>query len=189
MTPETEKKYDSSLKQIKSSSTWKSASTSQRKEAEAHLYSFLTEDGEDMEATRAEARALGIDETEYTLWRLAGEMVNADGEGTLSAREKAAALQHLDLDSDTEWDLYLFKVGEDKAKGARYAREQGVSADTYADFKEMLYVVDKPTKSGTLGTFTQDEITEAIRKLDGLSQKEKRALWQSENLKSKKNPF
>lgn len=189
MTPETEKKYDNSLKRVQASQTWKSASSTQRKEAEAHLYSFLTEDGEDMEETRAEARLLGIDETEYTLWKLAGEMVNADGKGDLSAKEKAAALQKLDLDSNTEWDLYLFKVDEDKAKGARYAREQGVSADIYADFKEMLYEVDKPTKSGTLGTFTQDEVTEAIRHLDGLSQKEKRALWQSENLNSKKNPF
>ena len=189
MTPETEKKYDSSLKRVQASQTWKSASSTQRKEAEAHLYSFLTEDGKEMEATRAEARALGIDETEYTLWKLAGEMVNADGKGDLKAKEKAAAIQKLDLDSNTEWDLYLFNIDEDKAKGARYAREQGVSADIYADFKEMLYEVDKPTKSGTLGTFTQDEVTKAIRNLNGLSQKEKRALWQSENLKSKKNPF
>ena len=189
MTPDTEKKYDSSLKRMQTSQTWKSASSTQRKDAEANLYSFLTSDSEDMEATRAEARALGVDETEYTLWQLAMGMANTDGKDGLSAKEKATALQHLDLDSDTEWDLYLFKVGEDKAKGARYAREQGVSADTYADFIEALYKVDKPTKSGTLGTFTQGETAEAVRSLDGLTQKEKRALYQSVNTTWKKNPF
>ena len=186
MTPETNKQYDNSLKRIQSSQTWKSASSTQRKDAEADLHSFLTSDSEDMEATRAEARALGIDETEYTLWQLAKGMANNDGKDGLSTKERAAAIQKLDLDSDTEWDLYLFK---NETKGATYARDNGVSADTYADFIEALYKVDKPTKNGNYGSFTQDEATEAIKKLDGLSRKEKAALWQSVNTKWKKNPF
>ena len=186
MTPESEKKYDSSLKRVQSSRAWKSATTSQRKEAEADLYDFLTSDSKDMVKTRAEARALGIDETEYTLWQLAQEMANKDGKDGLSARERAAAVKNLDLPSDTEWDLYLFN---NESKGASYARAQGVSADTYADFVEALWKVDKPNKNGKLGTFDQSEETAAINSLKGLSQKERRALWQSANQTSKNNPF
>ena len=189
MTPENEKKYDNSLKRVQTSQTWKSANAEQRKNAEADLYSFLTSTGEAMENVRAEARDLGIDETEYTLWQLAKDMANTDGKDGLSAKEKAAAIQKMDLDSNTEWDLYLFNVKENEAKGARYARDKGVDANTYADFIETLYKVDKPTKSGTYGTFTQDEATAAVKMLEGLSQKEKSALWQSVNTTRKKNPF
>ena len=186
MTPETEKKYDSSLKRVKSSQTWRKASASERKEAEGYLYDFLTSTSEDMQATRTEARKAGIDETEYTLWQLAKEMANKDGKDGLTTKERANAIKMLDLGSSTEWDLYLFN---NESKGAEYAREKGVTADTYADFIESLYKVDKPTKTGEYGTFTQDEARKAVKSLKGLSQKEKAALWQSVNTKWKNNPF
>ena len=188
MSPDVEDKYDAKLKQIKKSDVWESANKDQKKNAEAALYDFLTSDSESMEKTREEAVALGIDETEYTLWQLAKEMAKDKGDGNegFSKRERADAIQRLDLDSNTEWDLYLFNNEDD---GASYARKQGVKSDTYANFIESLHKVDKPTKSGKYGSFTQEEAEAAIRKLKGLSQKEKAALWQSVNTKWKKNPF
>jgi len=186
MTPSKEKQYDSSLSKIKSSRTWQSASPVQRKKAELNLYDFITSTSKDIQETRAEARALGIDETEYTLWQLAKEMANTDGKDAINTRERAAAVKMLDLPSDTEWDLYLFK---NESRGATYAYENGIECDTYADFIEALNRADKPTKSGNYGSFTQDESTQAVKSLDGLSRKEKATLWQSVNSSWKKNPY
>ena len=188
MEPAAEKKYDNSLNKIKSSKTWKSANTKQRKEAEAELYNFLTSTSEDMVKTRTEAKMYGVDETEYTLWQLAKEMANTDGKDGLTKLEKANALKMLDLDSDSAWDLYLFK---DDSKSATYVRDNGVQSDTYAEFIEALDKYDEPTKSGKYGSYTQEEAYRAINSLKGLSRQEKATLWQSVNSswKAKNNPF
>lgn len=185
MTPEDEKKYDSSLGRVKTSRAWKSATSKQRKSAEADLYSFLTSTSESVKEIRAEARALGIDETEYTLWQLAKEVVN-DKKASISTTERAKAIQMLDLPSDTEWDLYFFK---NDSTGATYAYEKGIECDTYADFIEMLDKYDKPTKNGNYGSYTQAEVREAIDNMKGLSKKEKSTLYQSVNTKWKNNPY
>ena len=185
MTPDIEDKYDSSLSKVKASRVWESASAEQRKNAEDDLYSFLTATSESMEKAREEAREMGIDETEYTLWQLAKEMVN-DEKTAISTKERAAAMQLLDLPSDTEWNLYLFK---NESKGAAYVYENGIESDTYADFIEALNKADKPTKSGNYGSYTQAEATEAINNLEGLTREEKAILWQSVNSSWKKNPF
>ena len=180
-----EKKYKSSLEKVKQSQLWKSATATQRKDAETDLRNFLTSTSEDMGNVRAEALKYGIDETEYTLWQLAKEMVS-DGKDGVNAKEKVAAVKLLDLPSDAEWGLYLLN---NESKGATYAYENGVDSDTYAAFIEMLYEVDKPSKSGKYGTFTQDEATDAVNRLEGLSRQEKAALWQSVNTTWKKNPY
>ena len=97
MTPETEKQYDSSLTRIKSSKAWQSANETQRKNAEADLYEFLTSTSDDMVKMRAEATAFGVDETEYVLWQLARDMAESNGNTSLDAKEKASALNMLDL--------------------------------------------------------------------------------------------
>ena len=141
-----------------------------------------------MVKTRAEAKMYGVDETEYTLWQLAKEMANTDGKDGLAKLEKANALKMLDLDSDSAWDLYLFK---DDSKSATYVRDNGVQSDTYAEFIEALDKYDKPTKSGKYGSYTQEEAYRAINSLKGLSRQEKATLWQSVNSswKAKNNPF
>ena len=139
MTPETEEQYDSSLDRVKSSSVWNSASSTQRKNAEADLYNFLTSTTEDMEKTRAEARAFGVDETEYTLWQLAIEMADqpkgAEGSGSYSAKEKAEAINLLDFDD--EEIAYFFGKGLND-----YAKEElnetlnaGIDMQEYVNFK------------------------------------------------------
>lgn len=127
MTPEDEKKYDSSLSKVKSSQAWKSANATQRKEAESDLYDFLTSTSEAMEKTRAEARAFGVDETEYTLWQLAKEMVN-DDKDSLNAKEKAEAIEMLDLGNSELAYFYNTDTG-DKAYAA------GINIENFAMFK------------------------------------------------------
>jgi hypothetical protein len=128
MTPDTEKKYDSSLKRVQSSKAWKSASATQRKDAEADLYNFLTSTSKDMEKARAEARTFGVDETEYTLWQLAKEMVDSDGNNNLNAKEKAAAIEMLNL-SNSELAYFYGTETSDKAFAG------GVDIENYAMFK------------------------------------------------------
>ena len=127
MTPVDEKKYDSSLNRVKSSQAWKSANEEQRKDAEDSLYDFLTSTSEAMEKTRAEARAFGVDETEYTLWQLAKEMVN-DSKDSMNAIEKAAAIEMLDL-GNSELAYFYNTETADKAYAA------GVDIESFAMFK------------------------------------------------------
>jgi hypothetical protein len=93
MSPTTEKTYNRSLKQIKTSDVWKSANATQKKDAQADLYNYLTSTSDDMKETRAEAKAHGVDETEYTLWKLALDMIDQPkdekGHGSYSIKEKA----------------------------------------------------------------------------------------------------
>jgi len=127
MTPDTEKKYDSSLKRVQSSQVWESATEKQRKEAEDSLYSFLTSTSDEMEKTRAEARAFGVDETEYTLWQLAKEIVN-DDTASMNAKEKAAAIEMLDL-GNSELAYFYGTETSDKAFAG------GVDIENFANFK------------------------------------------------------
>lgn len=139
MTPETEKKYDNSLKRIQSSQVWKSASPTQRKEAEADLHSFLTSDSDSMEKLRAEARASGVDETEYTLWQLAIEMADQPdgqkGSGSYDLKEKAEAINSLDL-GDKEI-AYFFGKGLNASSKEELDEtlNAGIDLKEYVNFK------------------------------------------------------
>ena len=60
-----------------------------------------------------------------------------------------------------------------------------------AAIETSLDYVDRPTKSGRYGTYTQEEAYRAIKRLNGLSRQEKEILWQSVNTswKASNNPF
>ena len=139
MSPEAEAKYDKSLKTIQSSKVWKSASAEQRKEAEADLYSFLTSDTDSMEEMRTEARAYGVDETEYTLWQLAIEMADQPkgqkGNGTYDYKEKAEAINSLNL-GDKEI-AYFFGKGLNKSakEEIKEVLSEGIDLIDYVNFK------------------------------------------------------
>lgn len=139
MTPTTEKKYDSSMKQISSSEVWKTATAEQRQDAKADLYEFLTSDRDDFVKTREEAKAAGVDETEYTLWKLAIEMADQpkgeEGSGNYDSTEKAKAINSLDLGN--EEIAYFFGRGANE-----YAKEEieetldaGIDMLKYVNFK------------------------------------------------------
>lgn len=139
MTPKDEKKYDSSLSKIKSSDIWKSANATQKKAAEAELYNFLTSDTESVEKTRAEAREFGVDETEYTLWKLAIEMADQPkgekGSGSYDYKEKAEAINSLNL-GDSEI-AYFFGQGlnESSKEELNEILSAGIDVQEYVNFK------------------------------------------------------
>ena len=139
MTPTTERKYNSSFTQIQSSEVWQSATPEQRKDAKADLYSFLTSDSEDMKKTRAEAEAAGVDETEYTLWKLAIEMADQPegekGSGSYDFKEKAKAINSLDLGN--EEIAYFFGKGLNEWAKQELTKVQsdGIDLQAYVNFK------------------------------------------------------
>lgn len=139
MTPAVEKKYDSSLSQIKSSGVWKSANSTQRKEAEADLYNFLTSDSKTMEETRAEAKAAGVDETEYALYQLAIEMADQPkgekGSGNYDYKEKAEAINSLNL-GDEEIAYFFGKgLNEYGKQELNQVLSDGIDVQDYVNFK------------------------------------------------------
>ncbi len=143
MTPETEKKYDSSLNRIKSSQAWKSANATQRKDAEADLYQYLTSTSDDMVEMRAEATAFGVDETEYVLWQLARDMAESNGNTSLDAKEKASAFDMLDL-GDSEITYF-------------YGTEQADEAFAYG-IDMMNYAMFKASVNGLKGDDKKDKV-------------------------------
>lgn len=59
---------------------------------------------------------------------------------------------------------------------------------------DMLYLLalsmaDEPTESGKLGTYTNDEVEDAINMLTGLSDEEKSYLWTAQGKSEKSNPW
>ena len=143
MTPETEKQYDTSLNRVKTSTAWKSANETQRKDAEAALYKYLTSTSDDMVEMRAEATAFGVDETEYVLWQLAKDMAESNGNDSLNAKEKASALEMLDLDNS---EITYF-----------YATEQADEAFAYG-IDMMNYAMFKASVNGLKGDDKKDKV-------------------------------
>lgn len=139
MSPDDEKKYDSSLKKVKSSKVWKSANATQKKNAEADLYNFLTSTTDNMKKLRTEAKAYGVDETEYTLWQLAIEMADQpkgeEGSGSYDYKEKAEAINSLNL-GDREI-AYFFGKGltESGKEELNDVLSEGIDVQDYANFK------------------------------------------------------
>lgn len=139
MSPDKEKRYDSSIRKVKSSGAWKSATTIQRKNAEADLYEFITSTSEDMVKTRAEAGAFGVDETEYTLWQLAIEMADQPkgqkGSGSYDLKEKAEAINSLNL-GDEEIAYFFGKgLNESSKEELNETRSAGIDLREYVNFK------------------------------------------------------
>jgi hypothetical protein len=139
MSPTTEKTYNRSLKQIKTSDVWKSANATQRKDAQADLYNYLTSTSDDMKETRAEAKAHGVDETEYTLWKLALDMIDQPkdekGHGSYSIKEKAEAINSLELGEDEI--AYFFGLGmqENGKQELDEVIDAGIDLEDYVNFK------------------------------------------------------
>ena len=104
----------------------------------------------------------------------------------ISEQQVADIILDMAQNDPEAWKMYLSMYD---SKGAIYAYEKGVGGTDYMNFLNTLEEVDKPTKSGKLGTYTQEEATKAIKKLKGLSREEKAALYQSVNTNWKNNPF
>ena len=139
MSPDVEKKYDNSLSKVRTSDIWEKANATQRKEAEADLYSFLTSDSEDMEKAREEAMLNGVDATEYTLWQIAIEMADQpkgeEGSGSYSAKEKAAAINSLNLGEKEMAYFYGKGLNESAKDELNQVISDGIDIQDYINFK------------------------------------------------------
>ena len=109
-----------------------------------------------------------------------------DNGGKISKQEVVDIILDMAQNDSETWKMYLSMYDSEKDY---YAYDEGIKGETYMHFLEALNEADEPTKSGEYGTYTQDEAKEAVNSLDGLTQAEKRALWQSVNTGWKKNPF
>lgn len=172
MTPDDENKYDSSLRKVKSSNVWKSANATQRKEAEADLYSFLTSTSEAMEKARAEAREFGVDETEYTLWQLAIEMADQPkgqkGSGSYDYKEKAEAINSLNL-GDSEIAYFFGKgLNETSKEELNETIEAGIDIQEYVNFKAAASEMkaDKNAKGNSIPNSKKRKVVKYLNNAD-----------------------
>ena len=95
--------------------------------------------------------------------------------------------------SSLEGDLYNLTVGNsDGIKlqekidgGAAY----GIDETDYLLYRLSLHVVDQPSESGKLGSYTGEEVQAAIDMLTGLSDNAKSYLWEAQGKSEKSNPY
>lgn len=139
MSPDVEKKYDNSLSKIRTSDVWKKANATQRKEAEADLYNFLTSDSEDMEKAREEAMLNGVDSSEYALWQIAIEMADQPkgekGSGSYDTKEKAEAINSLNLGEKEMAYFYGRGLNESGKEELNQVMSDGIDIQDYINFK------------------------------------------------------
>jgi len=136
----------------------------------------------------ATADAFGTNVGSYLSFRSEVNSTRKENGDKITKQQVADIVLDMAQNGSDAWKMYLSMYDGEKDL---YAYNEGVAGDTYMEFIMSLDEVDEPTKSGKYGTYTQDEATAAIEMLDGLSRKEKAALWQSVNTswKEKNNPF
>ena len=77
------------------------------------------------------------------------------------------------------------KIQEKIDGGAAY----GLDETEYMLYLLALSMADKPTESGKMGTYTNDEVAEAIHMVPGLTDEERSYLWTAQGKSDKSNPW
>lgn len=95
--------------------------------------------------------------------------------------------------SGLEDDLYDLVTG---TKAGEKLREKidagaafGIDDTDYLLYRFALSITDKPTESGNMGSYTNDEVEEAINMLTGLSDEARGYLWTAQGKSEKSNPW
>lgn len=101
----------------------------------------------------------------------------------------ASAEQRKALEEDL-YDLTVanssgIKLQEKIDGGAAY----GIDEVDYLLYRLALHVVDQPTESGNLGSYTGDEVEAAIDMLTGLDDEARAYLWEAAGKSEKSNPY
>lgn len=81
------------------------------------------------------------------------------------------------------------KAGEKLRETIDDGSAYGIDDADYLLFRLALSVVDQPTQSGKMGSYTNEEVEEAIGMLTGLSGEAKSFLWTSQGKSDKSNPW
>ena len=155
--PEQKGTYNSSMKRITSSDAWKSASKDDRVDAKELLHSIIYRVDKELNEKLDGLDDYGIDDAEYVLYQLALDVHNTDGEKPVTKTEFVDGLQSLNFNSDELWGLYLDRYD---SKGANYAREAGVSGETYLAYLDNLGDISDGK------TVKKSEAVDAIQKLN-----------------------
>ena len=175
------------------SKAYKSLSNEEKVEAIEAVYEYADQKAKEAvskykpETWVTNADAFGSDVGNYFAFR--AETSSARGEdGTLSKNEGVDIIIGAAQNDAEAWNMYLSMYD---SYGANYAKNNGVDGLKYVEFVDTLDEVDKPTESGKMGTYTQEEATEAIRRITGISNRDRAILWQSvnKNWKPKNNPW
>lgn len=112
------------------------------------------------------------------------------GEITGSSVWRSATPEQRDKLEEGLYDLAVgngtgAKLQEKIDAGAAY----GIDEADYLLFRLALSVVDQPTESGKMGSYTNDEVEAAIEMLSGLSNEARSYLWSSQGKSDKSNPW
>ena len=81
------------------------------------------------------------------------------------------------------------KAGEKLRETIDDGSAYGIDDADYLLFRLALSVVDQPTQSGKMGSYTNEEVEEAIGMLAGLSDDAKSFFWTSQGKSEKSNPW
>lgn len=91
---------------------------------------------------------------------------------------------------DAEADLFAIASGSKSGEKILEKTEAyGVDETEYILYQLALSMVDKPNASGKLGTYTNDEVEEAILRLEWLTDAERSAMWLAAGKQEKSNPW
>ena len=187
-----QKSYELVTKLVKSKA-YKGLSNEEKVKAIEEAYEYADQKAKEAvskykpETWVTNADAFGSDVGNYFAFR--AETSSARGEdGTLSKNEGVDIIIGAAQNDAEAWNMYLSMYD---SYGANYAKDNGVDGLKYVEFVDTLDEVDKPTESGKMGTYTQEEATEAIRRITGISNRDRAILWQSvnKNWKPKNNPW
>ena len=114
--------------------------------------------------------------------RTVKQMKRSDAWKQASSKQKEKVQDYL-------YDLTVQNAdGEDLMEKINPGKQYGLTETEYLLYKLALEVVDNPTDSGKYGTFTNDEVEEAI-KMIGLSKEESAYLWDAAGKSDKSNPW
>lgn len=122
-------------------------------------------------------------EQEKVYGKVLGEITGSDVWRSASQEQRGKL-------EDSLYDLSVVntagaKLQEKIDAGAAY----GIDEADYLLFRLALSVVDQPTESGKMGSYTNEEVEEAIGMLTGLSDEAKSFLWFSQGKSDKSNPW
>ena len=95
--------------------------------------------------------------------------------------------------SAAEDDIYNIIAGNSSGEKLREKIDGGaafgIDEADYILYRLALHMVDQPTESGKLGTYTNEEVEAAINMLSGLSDKARGYLWEAQGKSEKSNPY
>lgn len=175
-----------------SSDAYKKLSDTEKAKAVSDAYDYANQKAKEAISSYApdkwvsKADEFGDNVGSYISFRTEVSAVKKENEDKISKQQVADIILDMAQNDSDMWNMYLSMY---ESKGDLHAYEKGVSGEDYMLFLEALNEVDEPTKSGKYGSYTQDEARKAVNQLDGLSQTEKKTLWQSVNTTWKRNPF